>query len=963
MYKLHSDRDFAFTKESVDELHEFDVKSYKQASALIFEGVPAFLADAPVITDGADGVSIIESALQDLTKVSAENTEPLISFYSRAMLSPILEKANIVITIPNTAEVDKIRPQFLLAEAKGIGDYMTKFLKGEIDGKELMYQVDKLSVANSKKNISKTILDTSKDINYLARQVEGENVFVDRNFIRTRIVPFLSTYPATQSMLVKEANSVIAAIKDSTVMVSQTVAAVNSAMESMDKLKSIKVAQYMYKVTRKYIELRSYTAFIMTRKILNYTHTMLQYYNLYTLLTERFPEGSRVLHENVLDGELAIDVEDYDLFRDMTSANGSLVDTKISNVIGRRSSDIANATRQLSGTDALNQIGISYCDYDKEIYDAVKDIFTSFTSRVNDFKNAIMNGEIFDDAQAHTGFDGNLTLKYNSTIANFSSVKASDFGHERTASEVPIDLAINAFGELKNMSRNLQDIRTEMQNADSTVKGIKEDFETSKTSQTEISPETLDEAIGFITKLYEQFQHLVVDVTKAAFQRAVSLDNMIEEFLTAQTNSNGITIHESADDFIPSENLIEECKETFIRESESLEMAKEYFAKRNFRNEGLHTIYEAETTTAGTATTTTSTPSGNTGGASSTPSNNTDKKSGSGWVDKFTKWIKDFIDKIVNKAGSLFNSYEKFNKAFEKDILEIPEDRIIGVTAVNYFKINPAEVIDAVNKTCEKAKSDNYYSQNDETTIASAILPEQVAPKDPKEKVSDKARNFYINMGDGTSKESISPNVISSNRKAMIDYCNGYVDTITNLKNTVTDTCNQINNKAKALGLTTESVITNFGDYLIEAQETTTTNTGGKTKSTGGSPVSFKVEPSASEKSQDAANTPGNAKDDENAKLAKTYDKATYYLMNYFSGVSDALEYRFKFYKSLLASIHQNGLDKKVPPSINSQINAHKESSGEDLYGVKKIDDTTWRCYFYTKDKSGIDVKKFKISS
>ncbi len=974
MYKLHSDRDLTFVKESADELHEFDVKSYKYASNLIFECVPASLAEMPIITDGADGVAIIENAIADLNKVSAENTETLVSFFSAVNPSTFLEKSNIVITIPNLGEIDKIRPQFLVAEAKGINEYIIKFLKGDIPAKELMYQVDKLTIANSKKNISKTILDTTKDLTTLARQVDGENVYVDGNFIRTRMIPFLSTYPATQANLIKEAGAVVAAIKDSTIMMTQSIAAVNSAIAKLDKVKALKISQYMYKITRKYIELRSYTAFIMTRKILNYTHTISQFYNLYTAISERFPEGSRVLHENVLDGELNIDVEDYDLVRDMQSGNGSLVDTKIESILNRRSSDIATATRQINGTDALNQIGISYCDYDKEIYEAVKSIFTSFNSRITDFKNAIMNGEIFDDAQSHTGFDGNLTLKYNSTIANFSNVDEKDFGHDRAPSTVPIDLAINAFGELKNMSRNIADIRSEMQAANATLQDIKNDFETSKTSQTEISVETLDEAIGFIATLETQFQQLVADVTKAAFQRAVSLDNMIERFLTAQSIPDGmVTLAESFNGLpeIPDSDGVRELMESMSQSIETLEMAKEYFAMRNLHNEGLETIYEAETTTAGTSTTTTPGSNNGTGSASS----GSDKKSG-GWFAQLKQFFKKLFDTLVGQANKTTEETQAFFNAFEKDIMALPENEIIEINnAIDVFKVNPANITTAVNNVCTKINSLNF-KQFDNTTVTAAIFPEQVLPKNDKERLSEKTEKFYTNLGDGVSKVTIPANVISSNRKAMIDFCKNYSSTLESMRGQLENTMNVIANKAKGDGLEVMMVgmesayVVLDGEYITEKKKTqnaqanqTTQATSTTTKDPKSASTAISAGQSEADK-QNAANA-NNAnnpdKEDEKAKLTKTYNKACDDLQNFMAGISKALKTRMGIYFNILRAVEQHVLKNDRPDVIDNMVARFAESSGMKLYGSRKVSDNQWDCWFFEENSFKFVKKSFKL--
>lgn len=615
MYKNNTDKELEIVNEASSELNKYDTESYERANSVIFEesAIPF-----PGINSGLENVSIIESALTDLAKIAEADVNPMISFFTTISNSNIIDDANIVLTIPNLAEVDKIRPQFLGAEAKNIQLNLEKFMKGSIDERDLVALVDKVSISDMKKNLSKTVLDTTRDLGELARDVRGENVHIDKTVIVNRVIPFFKGFAVNYANLIKEANAVIEGIKASSIHMSQIIAAYNNACTTLDRNKSLWTNKYMYAAVRRFIELRSYASFITARKILNFTHALLQYNNLYNYLIEKYPEGTRILHESVLDGELSLDVNDKEFYDDMVSgASGSIIDVKINSIISRRSNDIADFSRNTSGVNALDTIDATAPKYDKEIYNSIVNIFKSFTSRIADFESAIMAGDQFDDAMNQTGFEGNVALKYNSVISNFATAEPEDFAK---FSDVQIDKAVFAYCELTNMSSHIADIRKEAMNASQTLKNIKDNFTNAKTSQNDVSVEVLDEAIKHIDGISSQFRELVVQVAKSAYNRADSLDKDIEEFLMINTSD---TVHLPIDAINESTDPSDIMMGTMLAMKQHaqsrvfFERAKEYFGKRRYINEGVRTVYEAETSTTGSTTTSSATSISRSSGSSS----------------------------------------------------------------------------------------------------------------------------------------------------------------------------------------------------------------------------------------------------------------------------------------------------------------------------------------------------------
>lgn len=904
--------DAVYVSHSIEELNKYDTESYAHADSVVFkESTIPF----PSINSGLENTSIIESALTDLSKIVDADVNPLISFFTAISNSSIIDDADIVLSIPNLAEVDKIRPQFLSAEVNNIKTSLEKFLKGKLDGPELIASADKVSLVDTKKNMCKTILDTTKDMGELAREIRGDNVHINKTVIRDRIVPFFKTFVVNYANIVKEADAVITAIKSSSIVASQIITAYNSATANMDRNREISSNRYLYIAIRRFIELRSYIAFIMTRKILNFTHTVTQYHNLYNYLMEKYPEGTRIMHESVLDGDLSMDVDDSTFYKDMISeTSGSIIDVKIDAIVDRRSNDIADFSRRTNGVNALDTVDISV-KYNKDIYESIVNIYKSFISRVRDFESAIMAGDQFDDAMNQTGFDGNVALKYNSIISDFAQAEPDEFAK---FSDVAIDKAVYAYSELSNMRTHISEIRTEASNAAKTIDDIKRNFEVSKTSQTDILPEVLDEAIKHLETLKQQFEQLTIQIAKAAYSRAESLDKDIEEFLMSTDNAITIGYDEIHENTNP-DRVIEESVISMMKLKHNrifMEHAKEYFAKRKYMNEGLHTIYEAETS------------------ASSVDVDNTSDKSSSGSDDdsedglwaRFKNWIKTFFNKLFNKAKKKVQMNQSFVNVFKTVQQSIDVSRIPPLFALNIFDTQEENTGKADENTIIqniRALSGKNIEAED---VAKEIIPVHIlnvklASDDESTSIASKTKQYYlVKNRDFNEKTRIEPSAMKENLPKMLSFCE---ERLNNIKTEQVDAealQKAVQDLAKSWDINIEESVADFilseYDMIIEKGSGSKARRNSQnSRNTETSASSIQVAGQSEAEKREETTTQPNQTDDDGAKSETSRKKSVCskclnLTSQFTTGIENANDFRYEYYIKILNAVLSNvGLD------------------------------------------------------
>lgn len=639
---LSSDTTRDFLIEHVNEMSDFDKSGYAHVKeAVLTEKVINF----PGICESASCQDIIKRSLGDLTKmIETGNIPDLINFYSYIKDSSPIGDAGIVITVPNQNEIDKIRPQFLIAYAESVRNNIMLYIKKSIDKDRLKGLSAESIVATIKRQICKSMISTSYDITDIAKSMNGMNVTLDSAYIFNQIVPFLKNLAVDYKNLSRECALTINAIVTASNSISDTIKAYNDMNldHSVDKDLSV----YMYKAMRYFVTLRSYTAFIMTRKILIFTHTLLAYSNLYNVLLERFPEGARILHESVLDGNLSRDVEDIDLYNDMINGEGNLMCTKIRSAVDMRSTDIANYSNKTIGYNILNVVDGSSNKYNRDDYQNIVEIFNSFNSRINDFVNSIMAGEIFDDAQAHTGFDQSISIKYSTIINKFSEIDATDY---TSNGGLPIDQMVSAYSELLDMETNIGYIQAAIKSSRAVIDDATRTFADAKLNQNEISVAVLNEASAFMTEMDRQFKDLVVQVCKSIHNRIINLDDSISVILNAKDNSDIVVTESDYDPYDTDTILNEMAVDEAIRAAERSfrECVMDYEKSRTYKYERVKVVFEADTAAADTSVGS-STPATS---STSTSGSGDDKTLGQRFAD-IGKAIAEFFRKLFSRVNA-----------------------------------------------------------------------------------------------------------------------------------------------------------------------------------------------------------------------------------------------------------------------------------------------------------------------
>lgn len=844
---LSSDTTRDFLIEYVNEMSKFDTESYRHMKGTV---LTEKVFDFPGIKDSVNCQGIIKRSLTDLTKmIETGDIMGLSAFFLRIRNNVVDEHNETVIIVPNLNEVDKIRPQFLPAYVDNVRNTIVMFLKGTVDEERVKQMVSKEVFEQTKRQICKTTIDTSYDLTDVAKTMSGENVAVTPTYIAANIIPFLKNLAADYKTLARDAALTIDAINDASQKMSDTIQAYNNM--NVDHKVDNKLSLILYQAVRNFIALRSYTAFLMTRKILIYSNTLLEYENLYNILYWRHPEGERVLHESVLDGDLGKDVEDFDIYNDMVNGEGNLMAVRIRSTVDRRSNDIANFSNRTIGYNILN-VADANGKYDKNSYQTMVEIFESFTSRINDFVNAIMAGDIFDDAQNHTGFDQTLSVKYSSIINKFSEVAATDF---TANSDLAIDQIVSAYSEINDMEDNTLKIKDAIRKAKQSFDEDVRTLNDAKTNQNEISGAVLDEACAFMEEVEKQFKELVVDVCKAIYNRLINLDDSISVIMDAKDNSS-IIVSEATDnlfdaDSILNEMVIEEAQQRALEVFR--ECVKDYRKSRAYEYERVNVVFEADTVAADTASNTQ--PAQNTTGGNA----NGGKTLGQRLKDighaiaEFFRQLFGRVQKDADKAiGNNAGWFEKYEEALRNADVSSLSVRMLPYVD-DMVKQAETDLENVKNKILnmndnEVKKLANDRGDTDEGVNAlcsfiykDAIKFKQVNTGDTKKgKKTNNGFNAVVRQyyAIGTNKRSdetpLTPDQLKARIPIMIDYCKNYKSTIDNWYAKCTAAAKLVDARlAKLAGdgtnkTTTESVRgINVNKFIFEADvKANDTNTG-----------------------------------------------------------------------------------------------------------------------------------------
>ena len=842
---LSSDTTRDFLIEYVNEMSKFDTESYRHMKGTV---LTEKVFDFPGIKDSVNCQGIIKRSLTDLTKmIETGDIMGLSAFFLRIRNNVVDEHNETVIIVPNLNEVDKIRPQFLPAYVDNVRNTIVMFLKGTVDEDRVKQMVSKEVFEQTKRQICKTTIDTSYDLSDVAKTMSGENVAVTPTYITANIIPFLKNLAADYKTLARDAALTIDAINDASQKMSDTIQAYNDM--NVDHKVDNKLSLVLYQAVRNFIALRSYTAFLMTRKILIYSNTLLEYENLYNILYWRHPEGERVLHESVLDGDLGKDVEDFDIYNDMVNGEGNLMAVRIRSTVDRRSNDIANFSNRTIGYNILN-VADANSKYDKNSYQTMVEIFESFTSRINDFVNAIMAGDIFDDAQNHTGFDQTLSVKYSSIINKFSEVTATDF---TANSDLAIDQIVSAYSEINDMEDNTLKIKDAIRKAKQSFDEDVRTLNDAKTNQNEISGAVLDEACAFMEEVEKQFKELVVDVCKAIYNRLINLDDSISVIMDAKDNSS-IIVSEATNnpfdvDSILNEMAIEEAQQRALEVFR--ECVKDYRKSRAYEYERVNVVFEADTVASDTASN--AQPAQNTSGGNA----NGGKTLGQRLKDighAITEFFRQLFgrvqkdaDKAIGNNSGWFAKYEEAIRNADVSSLSVRmlpyDDKMVGqaVTDLENIKNKILNMNEGQVKKLAKDKEAIRHLVYDGIIKFKEV---QTGQSNNQKKKADGfnavVRQYYAI---GTNKRSdetpLSPEALKAKIPIMIDYCKGYKTTVDEWSSKCTAAGKAIDAKlAKIAGdgankTTTESTHgINVNKFIFEADvKANDTSTGGDASS------------------------------------------------------------------------------------------------------------------------------------
>lgn len=585
-----TDIEVGFVSEHKSSLSEYDIASFKLFSESTLAGSISSTASIleNMVNAKVDVLNrYINSAMDNVTTIMNHNDE-LVNFFTDIQNGLDLVNAKFTIGIQNTKEIDKIRGQYLLQEVSDISNAINFFLTKRYDKDEIEHKfLNRDCTERIKKQMVKTSLSVNDDYGNLPNYVRPNIVIVNGDFVSGPLLDFLKNIGG----VFEEQGQTILRVKkylsDSSKELIVNIKAVDNikATQLKDDVKTARdLDNILYSFVRQYMELSSYIAYMIIRKLNAISYNLASYYDLYNNIKNIYPQGGRVIHENTIDGKFD-EIENDQMFDSAVNDNLGILFYNIEGIVDMKRQDIASKSSQLYGaTNIYSEIDIyaANYDYDKTIYEQCKMIFKSISNSIDTFTGSIKSGQIMDEALASAGLSDSLSNKFNSTLRTLDNL--SNYSNENT-----LENMMPMYHELIEFKNNAASIGEFVGEAWSKITDAKVAF-SDITDKQLVSDMTLKEVQGFLFDLDVDYHDLVV-----LFVR--ELNARLEELVSRLNSINcGVTL----DLFVPesaTDYTVDSLSETLValeavNEEIMTDLIKD-FRVRNYRKQtGLNMVFE-----------------------------------------------------------------------------------------------------------------------------------------------------------------------------------------------------------------------------------------------------------------------------------------------------------------------------------------------------------------------------------
>lgn len=639
--------------------------------------------------------SMLGKAIQSFSTIKLDK-ETIKDFLMKFESLSKLDNNNIMVRDITFYDIATFKPQYLTQFTSMVQIAIDRAMTGNITNEEIIRYISGEIPEKIQRQIVKTTLPygvTSKD---LIKIDSTKYVKADTDFVKGKLIPFVIKYDQTKNEALAEANSVMNAIKEA----EDTVKAMIISIEKIKATGNINqqniqlLNQISYNAIRGMIEVISYVSYMMVRKLNTISNNIIASNQLYVDITNLynditiesafdtniFPTDTKSLTEGLMNGRVDAFVS---LAKKIYEFNTSLSDPE--NVESNPSND------------SINQ-EVDQHDYDNTVYENIIKTFMEISVGLDVLS---VEGDeyllIYDDIIQKSGFGVILEERFQNEIADIKHVQ---------------DEAVNIvrlLSELKTFDSNMNAVSSVIMETYKKLKYLQQRYENNTNGEYR-DFETVNELKNFLFSLEEQYTSFVEKVAQAFYDRIKNIGIAISEIkehneqiekIENQSITPSLDFTESFvdyNDFVFNcivESYEDECKNYFNN------LQRSYFAEKELALRGVDIIFEADDTSANTASNNTTQPAQNSTKVTVQDNSQEVKQSGSGStssvVSKVSEFIRKTVDRFLEFIGKSSTKNAKWLSENKNELMNRSYNNVT-VNILPYKNIAPTQILGDIAK-------------------------------------------------------------------------------------------------------------------------------------------------------------------------------------------------------------------------------------------------------------------------
>lgn len=825
-----------------ESIHEFDLAALQAVQEFTITSIPMTMTPAIVGQSVDRNTTLLLQGVEQLNMVSVDRTK-LINFFENIYNSDELFTTPLTTPLKSVTEIEDVRPNYLDSFIDAMNVTVGLIAKGQITKDTLKQKyLNPIYSASMKRKLVKTSL-SELDYKILIKSANREvPCAVTEEFFTAKVLPFLRTFQEDAKEMTIDTQKLINAMKRGNEQIKTFMDVYNTGNTSIPQSTAVVMSYYLFNITRMFMDLCSYTTYMLMRKMNAFAYNVHALINLYEKILSFYPENNAHFHESVLDGMLD-DVEDVKTMSNLLDGDSSVLQQVVRRIYDSHQFGVTSAADRTLGDKFHSVMDLpteNSQNYDLSPYVNLESVMTSIIKSIFTIEANCKDGSMtIDDLKQKSGLDIPLAQRFSSCITGISDITVYtevENSEENSVIYRTIIEELKAFPtEIEKFANYVRDIYQYANNLDDKIHAnINNEFDPT---------DLLADTRKFVIDFNSDFRDLVTQIVQGLLRRLRSLDDFLTHLETPETDPDteqqmDTSLIEDNNDFV---------KEAVISELEDDEL---YYAYRQMVENARHQIRSIEHTygvqlfteaddsqnnggtTSGGSESSGSSSSGNDGGnKSGNKKEGTPEVTGSGEGSEDTNKNNNEENKDGNKEGSdkkKFNLSElikkmaeffdtilkKFMDAIDKQLginkkwLASHKDELLGKKIRNreikniypyaddmpeYVVENIRACVSAVNGLSKEKLADMDNNAIDKLLFGFITIAADIP-------IRDKMTQWYTTKDKEMKPTILKNGEIEKRFSPMIEYCELFYDKLANdVSNALKDLKNAWNAKAKTL--------------------------------------------------------------------------------------------------------------------------------------------------------------------